>query len=187
MKKRRRNTAKPPTPTGRPSAAEFFAQDDDEEDVEEMFRDYYDDEEEPPPRRRLRAYDDDEEDDEEESPPPRLRRRVYDDDDDEEDENPENPERATLYGLRRAESLRHDLEDVLARLQTWLRDNPRLAARWAEFTVAGGVSSDDWEAFLAGNFRSRLTRTRKHLRLVSNRRPLSIRRRRPNDDPDEAA
>jgi hypothetical protein len=183
MRKRRHKATKPPTHTGRPSAAEFFAQ-DDFEDAEEMFND--------PAYQRLVAkrqeYDDEDEDDEEESPPPRLARRCvydFDDDEEEEDENPTDPEQATLYGLRHAESLRHDLENVLARLRAWLRNNPRLAARWAEFTAAGGISSEDWQRFLAGNFRSRLTRTRKHLRLVSNRR--SPRRRRPNDDPDEAA
>jgi len=162
MKKRRRNTAKPPTPTGRPSAAEFFTQ-DDFEDAEEMFRDYGDDEEEPPPRRRLRAYD-------------------FDDDDEEYRE----PEEALRYSLRRIESHRQSLENERASLQSLLRNNPRLAAKWAEFTAAGGVSSNDWEAFLNGKFRAKLVRTRKHLRVVSNSPRIRLRRR-DRDGPDEAA
>ena len=177
MKKRRRNTAKPPTPTGRPSAAEFFTQ-DDFEDAEEMFRDYGDDEEEAIPRRGGRPFT------AEDEPPPRWRRPAYDHDDD--DEEYREPEEALRYSLRRIESHRQSLENERASLQSLLRNNPRLAAKWAEFTAAGGVSSNDWEAFLNGKFRAKLVRTRKHLRVVSNSPRIRLRRR-DRDGPDEAA
>jgi len=130
----------------------------------------------------------DADEEEEELPPPRWRRPAYDYDDDEEEY--EEPEAALRYALRRIESIRYSIENERANLQALLRNNPQLAAKWQEFAAGGGISADDFEAFLNGKFRVRLgARTRRHLRLISNRRPPPIRlRRRQNDDPpDEAA
>jgi len=90
--------------------------------------------------------------------------------------------------LRKLDYQREGMQEQTSYLQTLLQGDPELAVQWKQFTSAGGVSAEDWERFLAGNFRSRITRTRRHMRLVSSR-PLRIRlRRRQNDDPpDEAA
>lgn len=150
----------------------------------------YEEEDDIPCRRDSRPFTAEDDDDAEEwVTRPRRPLRTYDfDADDEEEYQP--PEEALLHGLRRTESCRHSLESERANLQALLRNNPQLAAKWQEFAAGGGISADDFEAFLNGKFRVRLgARTRRHLRLITNRRPPRIRlRRRQNDDPpDEAA
>ena len=59
----------------------------------------------------------------------------------------------------------------------WLDGAPTLAKVWREFNAAGGVTADDFYKFMHGKFNRRRVRQRKHLRLVSSREPLPIRRR----------
>jgi len=155
-------------------------------------------------RRRLREADDDdfEEEWEGDEVTVRLRRARVDEDDDDDDEPGQiralrprraypnyypNPEHELSDVLRTLDYHREGMQEQTSYLQTLLQCNPELAVRWQQFTSAGGVTAEDWERFLAGDFRSRITRTRRHMRLVSNR-PLRIRlRRRQNDDPEGAA
>jgi hypothetical protein len=62
---------------------------------------------------------------------------------------------------------------------------------WAEFTVCGGITADDLDHFIKGEpFGTAAAAVNKrHLRLVSNRRPWggSVKRLRLEDDPPEAA
>jgi hypothetical protein len=93
-----------------------------------------------------------------------------------------------LQALRSVEHHCHWLERGRARVARLLRNNPQLAAKWKQFTSEGGIGAKDFENFRHGKFRCRLTRGKKHLRLVSSRNPPSIwLRRSQNDDPDEAA
>jgi len=112
----------------------------------------------------------------------RLRREHYD------EYCRDDPEQELLDILEKLDELREKLQRESEFLQMLLEYNPELAVQWRQFTSAGGVTLEDWQQFLAGNFRSRITRTRRHMRLVSNRRSPSIRlRRSSDDDPDEAA
>jgi hypothetical protein len=146
------------------------------------------DEELPRRRRRLRAYDDDE--DEDESPPSRRRRRLDEDDEDDEDEYfNEDPEEELLDTLEHLDHYRQQMDVHFVALQSLLRRYPDLQAKWQEFGCGGGITAEDFRKFLAGRFRNRRTRTRRHMRLISNRRPpaIRLRRRQNGDPPDEAA
>jgi hypothetical protein len=141
-------------------------------------------------RRNSTEWDEDEDEDETTAPPIEIRalRRQRLRHDHYYEYCHDDPEQELLDILEKFDELREKLQRETEFLQMLLEYNPELAGQWQQFTSAGGVTLEDWERFLAGNFRSRITRTRRHMRLVSNRRPPRIRlRRRPNDDPDEAA
>jgi len=144
---------------------------------------FEDEEDEPLPRRRLRAFDYDE-DDEGELPRPRQRRY---DDEEEEDEDYRDLDFELLQTLCHVENYSHSLKREQANVARLIRNNPPLAAKWKEFTSQGGIGAKDFENFLNGKLRTRLTRGKKHLRLVSSRQPVRIRLRRPQDDDPEAA
>ena len=67
---------------------------------------------------------------------------------------------------------------------------PALRAQYESFLRSGGISHEDFERFLDGDMRPRLTPRKGHLRLISNTRPRLVHRshiRRPSDEPDDAA
>ena len=59
--------------------------------------------------------------------------------------------------------------DMLA-LRLLLRRHLDLEARWRQFTGVGGITASDFRQYLAGQWRPRVTRQRRHLRLVVNHR-----------------
>jgi hypothetical protein len=131
--------------------------------------------------RRLRLDDVWDEDEDEDEKPCRIRalrpRRTYPDD-------YPDPEDELSGVLRTLDYHREGMQEQTSYLQTLLQCDSELAVKWKQFTSAGGISAEDWERFLAGNFRSRITRTRRHMRLVSSRSPRIRLRRSP---PDEVA
>jgi hypothetical protein len=86
--------------------------------------------------------------------------------------------------------------DALARagavLADWLDDSRQFGQAWHEFSIAGGISGNDFHAFMDGRFRGRPdVRQLGHLRLIANREASSIvrrpLRRRDNGNPDPEA
>jgi hypothetical protein len=72
------------------------------------------------------------------------------------------------------------LRATAATLKRWLDGSEEFAEAWKDFTISGGINADDFERFMAGTFRCRRIRRKKHLRLVANNKPGRIRlRRRP--------
>jgi hypothetical protein len=129
----------------------------------------------------------DDEDDEEELRP--LRRRIYNEDEDEEE--PEyDPEEELEHFLQRLDRFRRQFALEFRLLNSLLTRHPDLRAQYESFLRSGGISHADFERFLDGDMRPRLTPRKGHLRLVSNTRPRLVRRshiRRPSDEPDDAA
>jgi|SRR6516164_6097876 len=170
MRKRRRTTANPPhySPRRRPTLEEI---DDDDEEAQRRYietrRDY------------------DEEDEEEMVCAPAFSPLT---DNFDEEGNYRDLDLELLQALCWVENYSHSLQRERTKVARLIRDNPQLAVKWREFTSQGGIGAKDFEHFLSGKFRCRLTRGKKHLRLVSSRNPPPIRlRRHQDDDPDEAA
>jgi hypothetical protein len=63
------------------------------------------------------------------------------------------------------------------RLKRWLSESEEFATAWKDFIASGGINADDFKSFMAGTFRCRLVRRKKHLRLVANAKPQRIRLR----------
>ena|SRR5882724_7548135 len=63
------------------------------------------------------------------------------------------------------------------RLKCWLSESEEFATAWRDFIASGGINADDFKSFMAGTFRCRLVRRKKHLRLVANAKPQRIRLR----------
>jgi hypothetical protein len=140
----------------------------------------------------MRKFDDD--DDEEEERPLRrryLRRRYLDEDEDEEERGPEyDPEEELEQILQRLDRFRRQFALEFRLLHSLLTHHPDLRAQYESFLRSGGISHEDFERFLDGDMRPRLTPRRGHLRLVSNTRSRLLHRlriRRSSDEPDDAA
>lgn len=69
--------------------------------------------------------------------------------------------------LRNIEQYRQALTRESATLERWLAGSQELQDTWREFQLAGGVSADDFQAFIDGTFRYRRIKQKRHLRLVS--------------------
>ena len=84
--------------------------------------------------------------------------------------------RAIDYGRERLDGLQVKLSDLFERY-------PPVEDMWRQFRKAGGLTADDFVKFLKGQLRPRITRQRKHLRLVSSRKvlPLKLTKRPGND------
>jgi len=92
--------------------------------------------------------------------------------------------------LQRLDHYRQQLESERRQLNQLLNRYPELRQQYESFLRSGGISSEDFERFLDGDMRPRLTPRKGHLRLVSNTRPRLVRRvraRRRSDEPDDAA
>jgi hypothetical protein len=55
------------------------------------------------------------------------------------------------------------------KFEYWLQSSGQLRDTWQRFLISGGVSAEDFRAFLNSKFRCRRVRQRRHLRLVSGR------------------
>ena len=97
----------------------------------------------------------------------------------------DDPEEELLQRLERIDYQREQVELQRQSLQSLLEFYPELAGRWKEFTSLGGVSASDFRKYLDGQWRPRITRQRKHLRLIVNRRqkPVTIRGLAKDSDP----
>jgi hypothetical protein len=89
-----------------------------------------------------------------------------------------------LRYLRMIEDHRGQWQYATAELQRIVQDSAELTETWNQFQAAGGVTADDFFAFINGKWRVRRTHGRRHLRLlVSNgRRPVRLRVHRNGDD-----
>jgi hypothetical protein len=65
--------------------------------------------------------------------------------------------------------------------------NPDLRKRWLGFVRSGGVTAADFTKYIGGKLRPRITRQRKHLRLISKSRKHNPVRLLKNDSGGEAA
>ena len=72
--------------------------------------------------------------------------------------------------LQSMERHQQALHEANSTMQQWLNGSDEFADAWREFTESGGVSVDDFKAFINGTFRCRLVRRKKHLRLVNRNR-----------------
>jgi len=135
----------------------------------------------------------DEDDEEIDRPlrPRRHRRRFEEDDEDRAFEEEESPQDELVEILDSIERQRERLNCYHIRLTHLLRRNPELQDQYQRFSQASGLTAKDFELFLKGELRPRITRTKKHLRLVSNRKPLTnrlrLRDRNRNSNDDDAA
>jgi hypothetical protein len=94
--------------------------------------------------------------------------------------------------LKDVEWHRARLADAGAVLSDWLTNSPDFSQAWHDFTACGGISGNDFHAFMSGNFRPRPgVRQHYHLRLIAARPAPSIRRcpitRRDNNPDPEAS
>lgn len=81
--------------------------------------------------------------------------------------------------LERIEGHRREIAAEQELLRRWLAWSPDLQEAWNKFQRYGGTSGQDFRALMQGNLRHRLNlRSKKHLRLISNRQPRPIRLRR---------
>jgi hypothetical protein len=70
----------------------------------------------------------------------------------------------------------------------WLRNSPELAKDWEKFLSAGGVTAEDYNKYCENRFRHRVTREKKHLRLIRNKNSPPVRCRAGfRSDDDDAA
>ena len=132
----------------------------------------------------------DDEDDKEEFRPRRRYLRARDHYEEEEEREPEyDPENELERILQHLDSFRHRFALEFRLLNSLLTRHPDLRAQYESFLRSGGISSEDFDRFLEGDMRPRLTPRKGHLRLVSNRPRLLHRSyiRRPSDEPDDAA
>ena len=132
----------------------------------------------------------DDEDDEEEFRPRRRylgARYHYEEEEREPEYDPENELERILHRL---DSFRHRFALEFRLLNSLLTRHQDLRAQYESFLRSGGISSEDFDRFLEGDMRPRLTPRKGHLRLVSNIRPRLVHRshiRRSSDEPDDAA
>src|SRR5262249_59318964 len=100
-----------------------------------------------------------------------------------------DPEKDLENVLYRLDDFRYRLALELRVLNSLLNRHPELRQQYESFLRSGGISSEDFDRFLTGDMRPRLTPRRQHLRLISNRPRLvhRLRLRRPADEPDDAA
>jgi hypothetical protein len=136
-----------------------------------------------------RYYDDDEEDEvgtikDSRTYRRQSARRVYDEDDDDDegivDEEDFADELVSL--LKSIDYTRQRLDCHQSKLSHLLERYPEFAGLWQKFQKAGGLSAEDFRLFLKGELRPRITRQRKHLRLVSSRKPLAVKLKRPGNN-----
>ena len=82
---------------------------------------------------------------------------------------------ALLNGI---EQHREALAHADAVLSDWLCNSPQFGQAWHDFAAAGGISANDFYAFMDGRFRGRPgVRQLGHLRLIANDAAPSIARR----------
>ena len=70
-----------------------------------------------------------------------------------------------LYNI---EYHRNAIANVTDKFEYWLGSSKQLRDVWNRFLIGGGISANDFQAFLNGKFRCRPVRQRRHLRLISN-------------------
>jgi integrase len=71
---------------------------------------------------------------------------------------------ALLYSIERH---RYALRDDMATLQDWLNGSTEFAEAWRIFTRAGGVTANDFDQFVDGQFYARRIWQKRHLRLIA--------------------
>ena len=128
-----------------------------------------------------RKYDDDEEEDDigtYKDPKYYRRRRPIED----YEEDALDPEDELIIILKAIDYTRSRLDCHQVKLAHLFRRYPDLQEQWRKFTRYGGLSADDFRLFLKGQLRPRITRQRKHLRLVSNRKAIPVKLRKTGND-----
>jgi hypothetical protein len=68
-----------------------------------------------------------------------------------------------MLGQHRAEADRYTRI-----LHEWLKCSDDFAEAWTAFSAAGGISAEDFYAFINNQFPGRSVKQQKHLRLVTN-------------------
>jgi hypothetical protein len=107
------------------------------------------------------------------------RRRLVDDEDDDEVLDPEIELLQLLYWQ---DSYQASLQRNRSRVDSLLRRYPDLLQRWQQFLRNGGVGAEHWEQYLNGRMRPRLTRQRKHLRLISRKAASPVKLKTSSND-----
>jgi hypothetical protein len=93
----------------------------------------------------------------------------------------EDAARQILSVLKLIDQTRVRLSCHQIALNSLLRTYPAVQPFWRKFQLMGGVTVDDFTQFANGDFRPRITRQRKHLRLISSRKPIPIKLKKPSD------
>jgi hypothetical protein len=112
----------------------------------------------------------------------------WDDREDEEDFDADSIPICEIIGLRRDIEQSQEWTAIQnARFGRLLKASPAFAKFWRKFIDAGGVTVADFEKWCAGRMRHRLTRGKKHLRLISKKSSPTIRLKiRPQSGNDAA-
>lgn len=103
------------------------------------------------------------------------------DDDEAEDFYNDDPEETLIGLLRRLGNIRDQLDQTQGQLSELLEEEPELAQQYHRFTQLGGLTHEDFERYRLSLLRPRLTRSKRHLRLVSSTKAVK-RSSRPRDD-----
>lgn len=93
------------------------------------------------------------------------------------------PER-TAISIQEVQHLLNDMaahRDALAAdaetLQDWLAHSTDFMIAWRQFAANGGLTGQDFVAFVQGRLQRRPTRTRRHLRLIVSKNKAALVRR----------
>jgi hypothetical protein len=110
-----------------------------------------------------------------------IRNKLYGpaetDDDEDDGYYLDDPEEALTRLLKRIGSIRDQLDQTQGQLSDLLQEEPELAQQYRRFIQQGGLTAEDFERFQLNLLRPRITRSRKHLRLVSSTKPVKKRPR----------
>jgi hypothetical protein len=90
---------------------------------------------------------------------------------------------AVILVLTLIESHQRAINRERATLAGWLDKIEWLQVAWEEFQSAGGLTAEDFAQFIAGHFRHKRMRRKRHLRLVHSARcrPIRLHSRHGND------
>ena len=70
--------------------------------------------------------------------------------------------------LRKLEEHRTEIGRYTTMLHEWLKTSDDFAEAWTAFSAAGGISAEDFHAFIHDQFPGRPVKQQKHLRLVAS-------------------
>lgn len=91
------------------------------------------------------------------------------------------------YGNSAIQRHRKALAEHTTTFHEWLAHSDEFAEAWHEFTAAGGISSKDFELFIAGRWQPRPVEQHKHLRLIADNTAKRRRIGTTKKPPDNAA
>jgi len=77
---------------------------------------------------------------------------------------------------------RFRLNQQQCKLRQLLNCDPELRGLYESFSRSGGVTGEDFRRFLHGELRPKITRSKKHLRLIACRKTVPLTFKKPGND-----